>query len=343
MIFTICIYFFSIIILLTSKINANSRLKLICFFFTLHAALRYDYGWDYFNYVQLINTNQYHRFEPILYIIADISNSYHPQIFFIITSMIIGLCIYGIYKNLNKKIPMVLVGFCLFFFLPIGYISSLDTVRQFVAIFLLLYASTLKKNNTRILFAILAILSHYSTLIYIPFVVFPAILKTKFRRTTLISVSILSYLIFPSLVESLSQYFGRYSYYLQLYSSNQGSKILLLYVLIGIFFLLQYNKIIKNRYCLYYFNLFFIGICIYLTFSKFGIHLTRIAYFPLLSTPIVIGYLLKGYNRVYQVICLIFSVFLVILSHYYAATDNIRDSLNNYDLFFFYNLSELGK
>lgn len=339
MIFTICIYFLSIIILLTSKISANSRLKLICFFFTLHAALRYDYGWDYFNYVQLINTNQYHRFEPILYIIADISSSYHPQIFFIITSMIIGLCIYGIYKNLDKKIPMLLIGFSLFFFLPIGFLISLDKIRQFVSIFILLYATSCEKNKTRILYITFAIFSHYASLIYVPFVLFPKVLKIKIPRSIIIFLCIISYTTFPPLFELLANSIDRYSEYIELYSSNQGNKLLLLYILIGCIFLFQYKRITKNEYCLYYMNLFFIGLIIYLAFSKFGIHLTRVAYFPLLPTPIIIGYLLKNRNKMYQVLCLLISAILVLLSHYYASFDQIRDPLNNYDLFFFHNLS----
>lgn len=130
MIYTLITYSASILLMLTPQIKPITRLKIICTIFTCYSALRYDFGWDYFNYVNLINSDQYHRFEPIPFILASLSRLSSPQFFFISTSIIIGCAIYGIYNSISKKFFMYKIALYFYdVFFRLDHLSIHDLSR----------------------------------------------------------------------------------------------------------------------------------------------------------------------------------------------------------------------
>lgn len=232
---------------------------------------------------------------------------------------------------------ILLVGFCTIFILPIGFHLSLDRVRQFTSIFFLLYATTLSATRSRILFYILAVFCHYASSIFIPFILFKSLLSKSMPWFFQILFLFLSIYILPQIFIQLLPFLGKYSGYIN-YLSNDGNKILYLYVFLLFFFFFNYRLIEQNMLALYYYNLIFFGVCIYFALSPFGVHLTRVTAFLLLPVPILIGYILSFKNRVYQYGCIFGMVLITLILHYYAYQNENRDALNNYDLFFLHDV-----
>lgn len=339
MIYTFVTYFLCITIVLMPKFSNKSRMLFICSIFAVFSSLRYDFGYDYFNYLDIIVNQEFERFEPFQYYISYLSSIIHPQLFFITNSIVVVVCIYCIYSNVSKKCYVMLVGYVLIFFLPIGFHLSVDRIRQFTSIFLLLYATTLEGRKAKCFYCFLAVMSHYATIVFVPLIVFYKLVSKPLNVFLQIIVLLFLFIFLRDIIFLFEPYLGRYAVYLYNYTSTDGNKILMLYIILWFFCLVNYKYIIINNYILYIYNIFFIGICLYSGLSSFGVHVTRITAFLFLPVPILIGYILGFKSLLYQYIALFLSVFVLIILHYLSAQNINRDFLNNYDFFFLHDLS----
>lgn len=170
MIFYLAIW--SILLLLP---NSNKKKGGVLFFLIVGtiSAIRYDVGYDYMNYLDIIlgrNTYAiaYDRLEPLCKSLINASRYLgYPQLFFIITSIAIVAAIsFWIYnESKNYKLSILI-----FMGLPMFFWASLSIIRQFLAISFgtLFFLNILRdKNKQSILWLILAVLSHSSALILI--------------------------------------------------------------------------------------------------------------------------------------------------------------------------------
>lgn len=342
MIYTIMTYVSCLLIVLYSRLESSDRLKIVCCVFLLYATLRYDFGYDYFSYIKIINENDFYRFEPFQKILAYVSSEISPQLFIAVNSCIVILCIYKVYKKLSYVMPLILIGYILIFFIPIGFHLSVDRIRQFTSIFLLLYATCCSSKYSRLFVYTIAVCSHYASVIFFPIIFFNSFLYRPIPRYLQISLLIISVTFLPYVLPNLAPLLGRYGDYFVSYVSDDGNKMLIFYYLLFLSINLNYKYILLNKYSIYYYNIVLLGMSLYTAFAPFGVHLTRISSFLLLPIPILFAYLLSYKSKVYQYMVIGLIVIITIILHYLSSQNIDRDFLNNYDFFFLYNLSELN-
>ncbi len=180
-------------------------------------------GTDTLNYIELYETAGYDasgffimRYEPgfSMYIKFLYYFSKSPQILLITSS---GFIMYSFGKFINRYSCCVwlsvFVFFCLFFN------SSLNTIRQYIAISILFYAfdAVIKRNKLRFLFFILvAFMFHYTSIVFL--IAYP-LYNFKIKRNTLSRFSILlPIVIIVSLAISITVFsvlrsYGLFNYY----------------------------------------------------------------------------------------------------------------------------------
>lgn len=218
------------------KINSEELFLLIIFvlLFIISGIRGMDVGTDTKTYMTMfyeIGTNNIHSFtsiEPFFYLINLIfyficSN---PHTIIIVMSLItIASFIFYVYKfSTNYLLSIIL-------FLGLGYFFlSFNISRQFLGLSIMLIALyNYQNNNTKlfILFMILAILTHYSMLVWLPFIIFSKINFNKKRLLLLIIILPICIPLFLFLLDKIIIY-THYSVYLNEHTSRSLSYYLFL-------------------------------------------------------------------------------------------------------------------
>lgn len=209
---------------------------LSCFPVFFISAFRYDVGTDYFHtyvpfYLDVVNYGyKPYASEPLFQLLNNLGAALdlHYQFIFIISSLVITIFSYYVMleKSNNPALSVVVFLFSSIFF------SSLNNVRQYMALAIVLYAIVgLKKENILKVLCLfmIAFLIHNSTIIILPFYLFS---KIKISREQIIIISIIlilpSYLFVMAFKQLLS--LTKYSYFLDV--ENGGFSIL--YILLNI-------------------------------------------------------------------------------------------------------------
>lgn len=316
----------------------------ISFLALFYSSLRFNSGWDFFNYVELITSNDYERIEPLSVMLMKIAYITHVQVFFIISSVVFIIYLYKIFKNIYEENIVSIIGFSSVFFLPVGFLLSLDRVRQFLAIIIFVYLLTLKNKSSLYKFSLVIVSGffHYTSFLFVPLLVFKVFLTRPINVLIQFFILFFSFFVFPFLAVLISNYLGFYTEYYTELATNEGNKILFLYFLFYLFFLKNFNSFSSSKEFIYYFNIFFIGLVMYSGLSIFGTHVTRVAGMPLMFAPILFAKILTVYSQKARFFFLFLMILLVVLLFYIAANDPIRDPLNNYDLFFFHDYEGLS-
>ncbi|WP_131798752.1 EpsG family protein, partial [Aliarcobacter thereius] len=216
MIYYISFFVFINLYLILSNIY-KSRIFLypVLFFAFVFSALRYDAGYDYFSYLNIIITEEgLQRLEYFNRLIIELSNYLNfPQLYFIITSFLFILFMTLGFKQF-KQFNYVTVYLMLFF---IGsYITSFDIVRQMVSVSILFYAISLFINKgyfSSIIFFLIAVNFHKASLIFIPIVLFLIIINSKEFKTWLYIVLVFMSIYLIDIFIVLSEITGLYTHY----------------------------------------------------------------------------------------------------------------------------------
>lgn len=155
------------------KNNIRSGSNIIFFSLFILSAIRYNIGYDYMTYMDIILFGKDYavdRFEPLERWILILARESFPQIFFIINSFI---CVYFVKLSVDRLSPNIAVSALAFFCFPNMFLYSLGVVRYWSAIAVLLYASTFLKEKKILPYMallILSILLHKSAVIGILFI-----------------------------------------------------------------------------------------------------------------------------------------------------------------------------
>lgn len=153
----------------------NKKVGILLFLFLVggFSAVRYNVGYDYVNYLDIIfghNTYAiaYDRLEPLGKFFIDASRYLgYPQLFFILSSIII---IAGVAFWIYKESEDYKLSILIFMGLPMFFWASLSIVRQFMAIsfgLFFLRAVISGKYKQSYMWFSFAILSHVSALVLI--------------------------------------------------------------------------------------------------------------------------------------------------------------------------------
>lgn len=273
------IFFLIILFLLQSdkvlKIKGASSFFLAYVIIFLVCALRFDVGWDYVSYYDLIERNikfydaQLSIIEPMnRWLIAISQYLGFTQLYFIVTSFIICFSFYRTFKNHSSDFA---VSTLLFLSLPIFFFNSLSIIRQFVAVAIMMYSLRFIQSRDLFRFSIIvvvAILFHKSAIVAIPlyflyerkvhFYFFPIIFALGFFSSE----------ILYWLVEHL---LPRYLKFLDGLIGQGGNKVLLLFQALGFILLFFVNRVQSNKKeNNFYFLIFYIGLFIWSSLAKYG-------------------------------------------------------------------------
>lgn len=181
--------FLTILTLINNVRQWSNRKKciLLAWLFCFISCIRYGMSYDYFIYTKFIVHDFHHR-ELIPSLIEIIAHYTHPQIFFIITSIIITCCFT---KPILRYSRNPLISFFFYIGFPIFYFTGLSTVRQtlassFVFLALLIEDSEKRAFLKKSILLIIACLCHTSALLCL-------ILLLPLRR---VSLRTLKFLVF---------------------------------------------------------------------------------------------------------------------------------------------------
>ena len=225
----------------------------------INAGFRYGVGTDFFSYLNHYNYAEYIKIynnEPI-YILSvrllKIIFGDYSQIFFIISSFII---LYFIYKISIERVKYYELSVFLFITLYFYY-SSLNLIRQWIAVSIILYAYKyiFQKNFKKyLILAIIAILIHNTAIIAILlyFLINLDIrkLKSKIVLISIVLVSISTEYILDLIFYFLSKFdigdYYKYEFSKQLNQGAGSSYFIISLIVIIIYFLINkkniYNK-----------------------------------------------------------------------------------------------------
>ena len=178
MIVYISMFIISIFLTIMSQKSKNRISKIIFQIlavlpFIIVSAIRYDVGTDYFvryvpNYIEFVNNRPVPSLEPLFVIIIKICIFFtsNPTILFVITSIIVNtLVFYTIFKYSKKPVLSVII-----YFLGSFYFASMNIVRQYLAMVVLLASYRILLSNKSKYFYLLMIL--ISTLFHTMSIVF---------------------------------------------------------------------------------------------------------------------------------------------------------------------------
>jgi hypothetical protein len=241
----------------------------------LLCALRFDVGFDYTYYYELLTKqadfyeDKFLRLEYMNQFLINISqNMGFPQFYFILTSFIIVFCTYQAIKRHSKDF---VISTLIFLSFPIFFLNSLSIIRQYVAICIVFYGFRYIQNRKLFPYLItitIAILFHKSAVIGI-------VLYWIYNRR----IKNIYYMIlyFAGLFSSKLAYlvvayiFPQYLKYLDRKIGTGGDKVLLLFQLIGLILLLLVDskKMAFKNYN-FYMTSFFIGLFIWSSLSSYG-------------------------------------------------------------------------
>lgn len=288
------------------------------------SAFRFDVGWDYITYFNLIEKNikfyenQLLRLEPFNRVLINFSQDIDfTQFYFITTSFIIVYCIY---KTLKRHSSDIVISTLLFLSLPIFFFNSLSIIRQFTAVSLLFFAFRFiqARQLFRFLFVlVIATCFHKSALVALP-LYFLYGWRPPFYFYPIIFI--FGFFSSDFLYWMVQHLLPQYLRFLDMSVGVGGDKVLLLFQFLGflLLFFVDQLKRQKNENS-FYFLVFFIGLFIWSSLARYG-HagfrgsLYYIVYFLLLAPNILVEFKQrKILNELTYVVCFFFFVLTLYL------------------------------
>lgn len=323
----------------------NFNIKFLVFLLIfIVAAIRFDVGWDYVSYFDLIEKNhkfysaQIERLEPFNQGIIFLSQFVgFTQLYFITTSFIIYFSFYNTFKKYSADFA---ISILLFLALPIFFFNSLSIIRQFVAIAIVLYGIPyiISKKIFRFYFIlVIAILFHKSAIIAVPlyflydrkvhFYFYPIIFVLGFFSSDLLYW----------LVEHLQP---QYLKFLDRSIGKGGNMVLLLFQIMGFVLLFFTNRMNRNKKInSFYFLAYFVGLFIWSSLAKYGHAGFRGSlYYTVFSLLLIPNILIEIKQKaIIKEATYVFCLGFFVLSLYLGKTNPKKDPNMPYKTFFFKN------
>lgn len=329
-----------------------SPLLLFLLFFSF-SAFRYDVGWDWMEYHEIVKfdiADKIEGFELIeRYIIYFCQWLNVPDLFFVINSFFTFLFLYlGIRKlSINPR-----VSFLIYLCIPVLYLHGLSTVRFHLALSVIFWAFSFLQNRKLILFLLIVIIAyfiHASSLVALLFIPLYYInVDRKFNIIILVSSFLISTSLF-ALIQSIDSNIFILAKLLSYSNVNDGGPspsftvFPILFHAINILNLIFYKKIVSydGRLSIYA-TIFNISCCIMQIFSfdeTLSARLSR--YFFIFIILIFPYYLLPSKYRqinhfiIYSFLIGVFFMQFVISASAFKRKVALKDQFLPYKTFFF--------
>ena len=320
---------FWIILLALLLIYPTDKKGICIYFFVIVgtiSAIRYNIGYDYANYVDVIEGNYmyditYDRLEVIPKILIWLTKmTGHTQSFFVMTSYaIIGIMAYYIYKNSgNKKLSIML-----FMSVPLFFWSSLSIVRQLLAVcigllmMMSIYEGKIKKA---LIFYVLAVLSHNSA--YVLILAFLA-KKIDVSSKIYLVIYIASFTLFSVFYGLILKYgeifiFERALLYVEMNEELKGNTslwILFNLIYIAMYFVIKIKSL--GPQSKYYYTLFYIGVILFNVFSPVAVLAGRLSlYFLVVIITLLPNVIIVRFKQTRRLVNMLVYIVCIVLYVY---------------------------
>lgn len=320
--------------------NISKSFYIAVLFFSFVVGMRWMVGIDYPNYYDIIKgyTTDYQiiRIEPIPRTTASIIRNFNlPFYLWFIVMAIIQYCfLLFSFKEQNKTF----IVWGIFFFLSDYLAFSLNVVRQAVAITIILfsYQYVVRKSICKFLFLVfLATLCHYSAIICLPIYIinrFNNILKIKYQLVIFFFLLFYGEQITNHVLSSLGL-IGEIIGYAGQLEIIQNKELLIgkksglgvIFYVFRFFILIIFSRSLCKRYSNLsfhvYYNIMFIGLCLYLS-AMYDMYLSRILLYFKICEIIVFSIFFYDSFKKNMIGTLRFSIALVLMLMHIAIIIN---------------------
>lgn len=329
--------------------------KAIFWTMLIFSAIRYNVGWDYPAYTKLIEgkmtDSQFERIEWLSRTIMYISRYTFGQVYFILNSVIGMLCLDSIIRKYSKDASL---SFFLFLTFSLFYLMTMNVIRNFTAILMVMYACRLFLEKRYWLYLLIIFIAsgiHSSAVVgfLLPIVYF-LVYKLKVGRWTNIAMFIASFAVgkFIELVVlmfSTNPIFSQVVYYMLNNTEGSGKLYKYIFYLLNLVFLLSWDRLVKeddrNRFWITLVN---IGVCLWVALSFQYTLSLRMALFFIVWLVIILPSLLSTFSLKYsklfkQITMIIFTTLfffnLYLLASAYNSGELQQASFLPYQIFLF--------
>ncbi|WP_298878393.1 EpsG family protein [uncultured Polaribacter sp.] len=321
------------------KIYGYTATFIIIFIF---CALRFDVGYDYSMYYELIKGDvkfynaQINRIEFLsrqLIIFSNFIGFY--QFFFIVSSFVI---LYFFHRTIKENSFDKWLSIIIFISFPIFFFVSLSIVRQYMAVAILFYSYKYIKQRKfwyYLLVVLFCFFLHKSTILALPIYFLYGNFINKKIIIVLYFLGFFSSEILAFLIRLTSE---RYSIYLDLIAGEGGNLILIFFQILGLFLLpIVYNfRDKEDKDFNFYLLTYYVGLFLWASLSKFGHAGFRGGLYYMSFTILLIPHLknkIKEYKFIRESIAIICFLFFFI-NLYIGSKHKIKDSNLPYQTFF---------
>lgn len=299
------------------------------------SAVRYGIGTDYNLYRNIyefldvndsiLNSMKIFDVEPgwIIFNILVKKIYYDAQHVFIISSLIYIVCVYIVIYYYRRRIN---IGLSIFIFMCIAYVPSFNTVRQYVAIGIIMLSYRYIENKrlfTTLLIIALATCFHYTSLFWLPVYFYITSSSKAYKKKKIILFGVLIFILFNyntmlSLIVSVSPSFAKYSRY----TSDKIAGVNLAKILFQIpivFIIIYYRKLFKNLgdFMYKFMDLYYVSV--FLSFlSNMTSYAVRIAYYFEITQVIFIPYIIKSINNKFDKFIIVSFLIIYYLCYWYV-------------------------
>lgn len=268
---------------------------------------RYKISYDYDGYTEIYNNDLFYKIkEPIWEKIILLMKDLHldSQAFFLLTSIIIYMGVFSFYRYENKKSH---ISAMMFFLYPPLYWSSVNVLRQWVAISIIVLSYKYLKEKKKIIFILsgfFASIFHRPSLVCFIFL----FLNFNFKKVHLLFIFSLGYLminygLLNTLMPIISDHIPSLDKYIKYLFIDKylvrSSGIGHVFLVIVIFSLILFkDKLLKNEDRREY-NISLIGLYILFFFYE-NTAVRRIGIYFLVYLPLIIGKFYSSQNKLFN-------------------------------------------
>ncbi len=263
-------------------------------------ALRYGVGWDYLAYYDTIHygitSNIMFSGEYATTFLVDLSRRLGvTNIYFAVNAFI---CLFFTSRAIREYSRDYWLSIILFLCFPLFFLNSLSVIRFFSALALVFYGFRYIERRNFMAYCLIVLLAgmfHKSAFITL---VFYFLYDMKFSASKLAIILALSPILSTVINRLVIKHLPRYAPYAQATNRQEGTKSILVFIVVGIIALILKERITaRDRVANAYYNIYFMGLITYLMFFTQGTMGHRLSLygtvFSLLLIPKILS-LLKG-------------------------------------------------
>lgn len=288
-------YVFLLLIAIINNRQRGRYTDLLYIILFLFSALRYDVGYDYLSYSNIVENQLTYNMEPIQTLIINLCARTHSvQLFFVVNSLVTIFAI----REANRRMSII-PSISLFVFLawPLFFLRTLSIVRFWTAVSLVYLGISMLRNNKLILYFFLNIIAlgfHTSAIICF---IFPVLFRIRYSNK--INYILLAASIVISLVGSVPQvgtwlegniFMDAFNHYIDKQENADGFTKLPYIILIADLIFLKYRREITmiDEKGEMYVNIHNIGCCIMFVLSFNSTLSSRLSLYFLVSSMLLI-------------------------------------------------------